>query len=170
MHNFEDKIRIDKNITLKKSAIEDVKDFYDILQDSDVTEHLPVETFKDIKEAEDYFRKILNNIEKNGGFIWKIENSRSMVTIGFIKLTDWHNEKRAYSIEFFLKKTYWSIGIATNVLNILINSLENKNIGRLEAKVRKANVGSIRVLEKNGFDFDHELQDQETLIFKYVFK
>jgi [ribosomal protein S5]-alanine N-acetyltransferase len=63
----------------------------------------------------------------------------------------------AMSVGFWVRRSHWSSGIATEALSLLVGHATS-TLGQklLRAEVSPGNVQSIRVLEKNGFRFERE--------------
>lgn len=64
-------------------------------------------------------------------------------------------------IGYLVGREFWGQGVATAALGEMLEIVSERP---LEAWVAPTNLGSIRVLEKNGFTFDHE-QD-EYVVFR----
>lgn len=63
----------------------------------------------------------------------------------------------AMSVGFWVRRSHWSCGIATQALSLLVShaaSILGQEL--LRAEVSPGNLRSVRVLEKNGFRFERE--------------
>jgi len=91
---------------------------------------------------------IASNIEAIGG-------------IGFLPQEDVY--RRSAEIGYWLGEPYWSRGIITMALNVLVQyAFANFDLVRLYATVFEWNQSSVRVLEKNGFKFEGRLAKSVT--------
>lgn len=95
--------------------------------------------------------------------------------IGTISLNsiEWINRKGEIGYMIGEKK-YWGCGIATEAVELISNyALQRLNLHKVEAGVVEGNIGSVRVLEKNGFkqygvipqDYWHDGEFRDALRF-----
>jgi ribosomal-protein-alanine N-acetyltransferase len=63
-------------------------------------------------------------------------------------------------IGYWLTPAYWGKGIATAAVDAIVNYAIENGFRRLVASVYAPNVGSARVLEKNGFVLEGRLREQ----------
>ncbi len=101
------------------------------------------------KDAELFIELCLNqNPQRN--FSITI-NDESVGAIGFTLQQG--NERFSAEIGYWLSEKYWGKGITTNVLGEMIKyGLETYNLNRIFALPLAKNEGSLRVLEKAGFE------------------
>ncbi|NVK25765.1 MAG: GNAT family N-acetyltransferase [Gammaproteobacteria bacterium] len=68
---------------------------------------------------------------------------------------------------YLLSVPYWGCGIATELLQSYVTYCQSLGFsGVLYAGVETANLGSIRVLQKSGFEPDDKLSTQENLFYR----
>ncbi len=170
MFNYPENIKINRNIRLKRISKKDYKEVFDILNDPVVTEYLPINPFEDEEEAKSFLDHIISKAEKSYGAVWKIENIRSIATIGLVDLLDWSENENSVYMSYLLKKSYWNIGITSTVVKELLNKLNNIGIKKIIAPVYADNKRSIRVLEKNGFKMNEEKEVDGKFVLYYEYK
>ncbi|WP_053405812.1 GNAT family N-acetyltransferase [Persicobacter sp. CCB-QB2] len=94
--------------------------------------------------------------------------------IGFIFLYESSAEKKQYELRFgyLLAKEVWGKGFGTELISGLIAWCKAMgNIKSLSGGVEKSNLGSVRVMEKNGFHIsESEGPTEEVVFYEYVFR
>src|SRR3989344_9276102 len=117
-------------------------------------------TFEIIPNALDF------NILKNLGYFqfktWKglatgINNKRYLFKIfadnkfsGVIGL-NYIKDKKYWNLSYFIFKKHWNKGIGTIATKKILNFASRKKIKKIYTETFKSNIGSTRILEKNGF-------------------
>ncbi len=144
-------------ITLKTFTSEDINDFMEWATDDEVTIYMMWSTYTSRNEATVFFTNI---VEKHPWFKAICLDGKVIGSITIDKGKNAHSCKA--ELGYVIARKYWGKGFATHALQAAINTAFNDlNIERIEAYVDPTNIGSQRVLEKNGFL-------QEGLLRKYV--
>jgi [ribosomal protein S5]-alanine N-acetyltransferase len=94
--------------------------------------------------------------EKKLGFApWTVLLRSENKIIGWGGLnTDPFNPGWGVEVVYFFHPSYWGKGFGTELVKISLNiGFNNNNLTEIHAFAHKENIGSIRVLEKNGFSF-----------------
>ena len=151
------------NISLKKIALEDVKIMAKYANNYNIwlklTDSFPHPYSE--KDAKEFIEKVINQkptqtfkITKNNEFI-------GVITISPQKGIYHKNAE----IGYWIAESFWGQGIGTQAVNLVVEYGFHtfSEIGKIIAKVFDTNVGSMRILEKNGFK-------KEAIIKKEAFK
>lgn len=136
-----------QSINLKALTIDDIEDFMDWATDDHVTEHMMWDSYTSKNDAEVFFKNVVE------GHPWFKAICLEGKVIGSMTL-DKGKGAHACKAElgYVLARKYWGNGFATEAVNLAIqNGFKDLVIERIEAFVDPVNVGSRRVLEKNGF-------------------
>jgi len=119
------------------------------------------------KQLKNYHKKILkNNSNKKNRNIYEFAVFKNNIYLGFADLTiiKKNNYGGIAEIGYFLLPEYWGKGFATNIAAFLINFCFNHlNLHKVVACCNSDNIGSIKVMKKNGMI-------QEGYFFKQRFK
>ena len=137
--------------------------------DSDVTEYMSLEPFKNIEETLDMIA-LLNSLPENKeGIRWAITrkgDNRALGTCGF------HNSKPEHfrvEMGYELGKEYWGQGIMTEALTAILDyGFKHMDYNRVEAFVNYGNMRSTGILEKLGFQREGILREYEYNRGKFV--
>ncbi len=138
----------------------DINDVYEIYSDKEVCKYFDCEPFTNIKQAEQH---ILNWIEKSRQkkqFRYSIRyQEKTIGTVGLYNIY-WHNNRA--SLGFDLNREYWGMGIMSEAVSELINYWEKEfTLNRIEALVMPENIASVKLLLKNGFEYEGLLKEYE---------
>ena len=119
--------------------------------------------------AEKYIEDVLLKYSKNEiapwGIEWK-ENSKLIGSIDFVKY-----DRKSFSAEigYVLNRKYWNKGIMTEALKEIIKfGFDEMNLIRIEIKLDSMNIGSERVIQKNGLKYEGTLRKKEFLKNKFI--
>lgn len=137
----------EQRITLKTFTSEDIDDFMAWATDDEVTKYMMWNTYTSRDEATVFFTSI---IDKHPYFKAICLNGKVVGSITFDKGKGAHCCKA--ELGYVIARKYWRNGLATNAIQeAMKTAFEDLNIERIEAYVDPTNIGSQRVLEKNGF-------------------
>jgi RimJ/RimL family protein N-acetyltransferase len=79
--------------------------------------------------------------------------------IGSVGIGIWSNEHRRGELGYVLHRAYWSQGFATEATRRIVRyGFDEMDLHRIEATCHPDNRGSVRVLEKAGFQFEGRLR------------
>lgn len=141
-----------KRLLLRKYKKEDMDDLYEYASDEEVTRYLTFETYKNMEDANQYIQTLLEKY-RNGNEVspWAIEWKQNHKMIGSIGINQWDIENYYIQIGYVLNKKYWNQGIMTEALKTVIDfAFKNMNIERIELTHDVRNIGSGKVMLKNG--------------------
>lgn len=143
---------------IRKWRKEDCYDLAKIANDKDILNNLrdmpyPYTT----EDAKEYIDMMLNS-DKNTTFAFAItDNDRVIGSIGVFRLDNIHY--KSAEMGYYIKKEYWGKGIMTEIVKKVCSYIfKNTNIIRIFAEPFSTNIGSIRVLEKAGFQCEGTLR------------
>lgn len=136
-----------QQIILKTLTSTDIDDFMEWATDDEVTKHMMWNSYTSRHEAESF---LTNVVEKH---LWFKAICLGKKVIGSITLD---KGKGAHSCKaelgYVIAKKYWGNGCVTQAIKLSIETgFKDLDVERIEAYVDPTNIGSQRVLEKNGF-------------------
>jgi ribosomal-protein-alanine N-acetyltransferase len=123
-----------------------------------------------LNKDKDFFTEFLNTKIKNNkttpGF-WVVQLKENQQIIGTVNL-NFFQVISANHIGCHLKKAFWNMGFATELLTELIKYGHNTlGINPIYAVLEKENLASKNLLTKVGFSFDEQLQINGAQLEKY---
>lgn len=134
-------------ISLKTLTIKDLNDFMEWASSEEVTKWLLWNQYTSRADAEVFFREV---VEQHPWFKAICLGDK---VIGSVTLDQ---RKGAHSctaeLGYVIARKYWGKGLGTRAVHLAIqHAFKDLEIKRIEAYVDPTNIGSQRILEKNGF-------------------
>lgn len=137
----------------------DIEDIYKGLSNPEVTKYYGVsfDTLEDTKEQMMWYEEL---IEEDTGIWWTIRSEDGSVFYGAIGLNDIHDGDG--EIGYWLLPEYWGKGIISQVIpQVLDHGFNTIGLQGITAEVESGNDSSIRLLEKEGFQFQPDKTKSE---------
>lgn len=137
---------------LREIREDDYKEIFEIYSDEEVLKYQNMVAMKDLEEAENYIKFILNGYKNRRIIRWCIARKNDDKVIGLVALHHIENENLKTSIGYILNKRYWNQKIISEVLSVIIDYIITElKMNRIEANIHPENTGSIKLCEKFGF-------------------
>lgn len=147
-----------ERVFLRILDLQDAEEVFEHFSDEEVTRFMDIEPCKDPKEAEEIIQYHINDLGCRWGMF---DNDRNVLmgTCGYHYLRKEQNEFTA-EIGFDLSHAYWGKGYMYEVLKKVISfGFSEMGLTKIDATVEPANIRSITLMERLGFDREPELQD-----------
>lgn len=134
-------------VTLKPFSSADIADFMEWAADDEVTKYMMWNSYGSQEEAEGFF---INVVEKHSWFKAICLGKKVIGSITLDKGKSTHSCKA--ELGYVIARKYWGNGYATQAVRLAVETgFEDLQVERIEAYVDPMNIGSCKVLEKNGF-------------------
>lgn len=147
-----------KRLALRTLDLQHTEAVYQHFSSIDVTQFMDIEPCKDLKEAEEMIQFHLDD----SGCRWGVFDSTTSALIGTAGFHLWQatNEMSKAEIGYDLAREYWGAGFMQEALIPIIDfGFTNMKLDLIEATVDPANLRSIRLLERLGFQKQREGKD-----------
>lgn len=148
-----------EKVVLVPMEMEDVDFFYKMINDIRISRFVAGRTIYTRKEEEDFISSELKN--RNAVHLTILDKNGQRVG----KISFWIADNRkngTAEVGYWIAPEYWGKGYATEALHLVCEiAFVRYNLRRLYARVRANNVGSQRVLEKNGFKREGRMRKHE---------
>lgn len=107
-------------------------------------------------KGRDNLKKVLSNqineFEKVRVYSWTIADAKTDFVIGRILLSNFESNNKIANIGYFINRSYWGKGIISSCIDSVVKfGFEYLKLERIHTRVAIENIGSWKVLEKNGF-------------------
>ena len=135
----------------------------------EVTQSLPIE-WQHIKALDDASIWLQNQLKEADFFIIQHKNNDSIIGFLFLYETSISESKSNLHIGYLLSKDYWGEGLGSELISGLV--LWGQSLGTINSfvgGVEVANIGSIKVLEKNGF-IRTESENKDNVFYTLMFE
>lgn len=105
-----------------------------------------------LSDALEWIKTTHSLSRKATGYNFGIENRQTREVVGCIGLKNINRADKNAEVGYWLGEQFWGKGYMTEAVNLILGYLfRDLRLRRVYAIVNAANIGSIRVLEKNGF-------------------
>lgn len=140
-----------ERLVLRQLKQEDSRDIFHYFSLDEVTKFYDLESFTNIKQAEELIHRWNQRFERNQGIRWGITLKSESRVIGTCGFHGWMKNHYKAEIGYELTPEYWRKGFMTEAIQMILEfGFNNFGLNRIEAFVEPANVNSRKVLEKIG--------------------
>ena len=155
-------------LILRQVTNDDAKSLLTYFSDTDVMKYYGLEPFKSIDDVLDEISWYKSLFEKGTGIRWGISLKGSDKIIGSCGFFNRAVEHSRTEIGYELSKEYWGKGIAGEALESVVKyGFQNLQLERIEALVEPANLASLKLLDKIGFEKEGLLRHYEFTCGKF---
>jgi ribosomal-protein-alanine N-acetyltransferase len=149
-----------ERLILRKLKPEDSRDLFHYFSKDEVTKYYDLESFVEVRQAEELIDNWNNRFEELKGIRWAITIRSEERVIGTCGFHNWSKEHFKVEIGYELAPEYWRQGIMTEVLNEIIQyGFIDLGLNRIEALIDPDNISSRKLLEKVGLHEEGYLKD-----------
>ncbi|WP_435925579.1 GNAT family N-acetyltransferase [Paenibacillus sp. DYY-L-2] len=137
---------------LRKLTSADARDLFHYFSNDEVTKYYDLDSFVELRQAEDLIQTWNRRYMEKKGFRWAITVKPNNKVIGTCGYHNWSKEHYKAEIGYELNPAYWRQGVMTEVLQeVLRFGFEDLGLNRIEAFIDPDNIRSRYLLEKTGF-------------------
>lgn len=142
-----------KSLLLAKIGPDHLEDVFAIYSDELVFAYCGILTKKNKETVRNMIGHYERDYNKQTRIKWGIfEQSDRNKLVGIIEAFEFHPKVNKVTIGYFLARSFWGKGIATEAVRLVVQFLfEKAQINRIQAEVMPPNSASKNVLLKNGF-------------------
>lgn len=145
---------------LRKLTSEDAPDLFHYFSNDEVTKYYDLDSFVDLKQAEELIQSWNNRYLERRGFRWAITPKSEDRVLGTCGFHNWSKEHAKAEIGYELNPDYWRQGVMTEVMQEIMRfGFEDLGMNRIEAFIDPDNIRSRYLLEKNGFHEEGYLKE-----------
>ncbi len=153
-----------ERLFLRKIEISDLDTLFFLRTDKIVNQYIERPESRRIKnkaDAEVFILKTLKEMENNKSITWAICLKEDAQMIGSICLWNYSEDLQKAEVGYDLNPQFHNKGIMGEALKMVIQfGTESLNFKTIEAYTDTNNMGSKRLLEKNGFQLNSDRKDE----------
>lgn len=139
---------------IRRLSLDDVKDYFEIFTNENVTRYYDVETMTSVDQAKELIEKHNQFYENKWSVRYALYNNEDKKTIGTLGLYDF-KENQSIEIGFDLNYKYWKKGYMTETLKTVISFIfNNLNIQSIYGGFLKPNIASENIMKRLLFSRD----------------
>ncbi len=141
-----------EHLIVRELGLDDVQDMFEYAQDDEIAAlglWLPQKT---LQENIDDIQEAIDGYATGTNFTWAVEHRADHKMIGRLSLGGYNARDARADLGYAYNRLYWGKGYATEAARAVLQfSFDSLKLHRVGATVLPDNFGSIRVLEKLGF-------------------
>ncbi|WP_046214358.1 GNAT family N-acetyltransferase [Paenibacillus wulumuqiensis] len=144
-----------ERLLLRPVTKEDREDMYLYGADSELTRYVTWHTYQTIEDADTFIEYLLDRYEQGQVAPWAIQDKESGRMIGTAGFVNWNITQFRAEVGYVLARPYWNRGYMTEAMEAILQfGCEQMKLMRIEARCMTGNIGSTRVLEKLGMQYE----------------
>lgn len=162
-----------ERLIMRPMLDEDAEALFDMDKNPDVHKYLWQKPYKNIAEIHDYINYIRKQYEENGigRFSTLIKETNELIGWTGIKYINDHVENgktNFYDYGYRLNEKFWNKGYATEASKAWLDyGFNQMNIKEMNAYTHSENGASNHILQKVGFNFVENYQDENDVTWKW---
>lgn len=130
---------------------EDLPFIHEMNSFKEVAQYNTIGIPESIADTEKLFEKYIDTNKDTSTLLWSMRNANNEF-VGDLGMNLKPTKYAGGEIYYSLMPKYWKLGYATQAVKLVLSyAFDHLKLHRITAGTATANVGSIRVLEKNGF-------------------
>lgn len=140
---------------LRKISIRDDYDIFTYCSDEEVAKYTTWYAHASLEDSRGYIERILQRYSQQRVAPWGIQDKASEKLIGTCGFVSWDVHHAKAELGYAISRDFWGQGYMTEVVKRIIDlGLNQMDLVRIEARCHPDNVGSSRVMEKSGMQFE----------------
>ena len=157
-----------EKIYFKELRIEDAQEIHHYASDQEVSRFIGWNLMSTLEETSQFIELMLKR-ESEGTHIYaSIVEKLTQTIIGTAIIFNFDREANQAEIGYVLHKHHWGKGYGTEIVALMSDfAFKSLNLHKLHAIIVHANIGSARILEKNGYELEGRLKDHYFIEDKY---
>ncbi|KAA3596215.1 MAG: N-acetyltransferase [Calditrichaeota bacterium] len=151
---------------IRTFSLQNIPDYAKIVADSEVVRFLGNGKTQTYKEAQDYILNCIKNYSELGWSRFAVETKETSELIGFCGFANYNNE-----IDFGWRYSpkFWNQGFGTEAAKAVLEMGINKfKFPRIVSIAYPQNIGSIRIIEKIGMQFERKIEINQKELLQFV--
>lgn len=149
-----------RNILFKPLNADDAEAIHSYASDQNVKRFIGWPLMKTLEETRSYIEEMLKREAAGTHLYASIALKSTQEIIGTAMIFNFDREANHAEIGYVFSSKHWGKGYGTEAVALMNNfAFDSLSLRKLHARVVDANIGSARVLEKNGFELEGRLKD-----------
>jgi ribosomal-protein-alanine N-acetyltransferase len=154
-HSLEGKYTYFKPVT-----IDDTEAMHVFTSDKETKKYIGWRLMNTIDETRAHVEELIRREEAGTHLYASIVVKSTETVIGTAMLFNFDKESNQAEIGYVLNKEYWNKGYGSECVELVSGfAFESLKLHKIHASVVSANIGSARILEKNGYELEGRLKD-----------
>lgn len=147
-------------IKFKQMTIEDSKAIHSFASDSEVSRFIGWPLTHSLEETTAYVEEMIKRDSLGSHIYANVIDKSTNKVVGTAMIFNFNHIAKHAEIGYVFHQNVWGKGFCTETVKLVCDFAFNVlGLHKLHAQVAAANIGSSRVLEKNGFELEGRLRD-----------
>ena len=148
------------NICFRPLDTKDAEAIHSYASDENVKRFIGWPLMKTLEDTRSYIEEMLKREEAGTHLYASVVLRATEEIIGTVMIFNFDREANHAEIGYVFSRKYWGRGYGTEAAALMIGfAFDSLCLHKLHARVVDANIGSARVLEKNGFVLEGRVKD-----------
>ncbi|MFC4777761.1 GNAT family N-acetyltransferase [Paenibacillus sp. GCM10023252] len=140
---------------LRKITYEDQYDMFNYCKNPEVSKYTVWDVHQSLSDTQQFIDFVHKRYESQKVGPWGIEDKHSNRLIGSCSFVNWDNRNQKAELGYVLSYDYWNQGYMSEVIRRIIHfGFLDIGLVRIEARCHPNNIGSARVMEKSGMQYE----------------
>lgn len=146
-------------LTLRRLRLADAEDMFAYASDPQVSQYVTWDSHRSVENSRAFLHSVVTRYQNDEIAVWGIVAKATGRLIGTIGYHDWAFQHQRAEIGYALGRAYWGQGLMTEAARVVIDwGFRAHELYRIQAMCLPANIGSARVMEKAGMQFEGVLR------------
>lgn len=157
-----------ENIYFKVLNANDTQEIHNYVSDKEVSRFIGWNIMNTLNETCEFIEEMLRRESAGTHLYASIVLKSTKAIIGTAMIFNFDQEANQAEIGYVFHRDHWGNGYGTESVALMSDfAFESLNLHKLHASVVDANIGSVRILEKNGYRLEGRLKDHYFIENKY---
>jgi len=157
-----------EKVYFKALNIEDVQEIHDYASDPEVSRFIGWNLMNTVHETRKLIETMLDRDSAGTHFYASIVLKSTQEIIGTAMVFNIDKEANKAEIGYVIHRNHWGKGYGSEIVALMTDfAFQSLHLHKLYAYVVDANIGSARILEKNGYELEGRLKDNYFIEDKY---
>jgi ribosomal-protein-alanine N-acetyltransferase len=157
-----------ENICFKQLSTNDAQAIHNYASDEEVSRFIGWSLMNTLNETSEYIETMLKRESAGTHLYASIVLKSTQEIIGTAMIFNFDKEANQAEIGYVFHRDHWGKGYGAESVALMSDfAFEALNLHKLHASVVDANIGSARILEKNGYQLEGRLKDHYFIEDKY---
>ncbi|QHQ63734.1 GNAT family N-acetyltransferase [Anaerocolumna sedimenticola] len=148
------------NICFKSLVADDTREIHTYASDEEVSRFIGWKLMKTVDETREFIETMLKREAAGTHMYASVVLKATQAIIGTVMIFDFDQITNHAEIGYVFHKDYWGKGYGSESVALLTDfAFDTLKLHKLHASVVDANIGSARILEKNGYELEGRIKD-----------
>lgn len=157
-----------RNVCFKALDINDARQIHKYASDEDVSRFIGWNLMKTLDETRNHINLMLKRESEGTHLYASVVLKSTQEVIGTVMIFNFDQEANKAEVGYVFDKGHWGKGYGTESVALITDFAFNSLcLHKLYANVVNENIGSARILQKNGYELEGRLKDHYFIEGKY---